>query len=39
MLGQCKTCYQAEIDAACELIDFWRFNVHFARQSSPSSRR
>ena len=24
--------YQAEIDAACELIDFWRFNVHFARQ-------
>jgi len=32
MLGQSKTCYQAEIDAACELIDFWRFNVHFARQ-------
>ena len=27
-----KTAYQAEIDAACELIDFWRFNVHFARQ-------
>ena len=24
--------YQAEIDAACELIDFWRFNVHFARR-------
>jgi 1-pyrroline-5-carboxylate dehydrogenase len=32
MLGQSKTAYQAEIDAACELIDFWRFNVHFARQ-------
>jgi 1-pyrroline-5-carboxylate dehydrogenase len=30
--GQSKTSYQAEIDAACELIDFWRFNVHFARQ-------
>ena len=26
MLGQSKTCYQAEIDAACELIDFWRLN-------------
>jgi len=42
MLGQSKTVIQAEIDAACELIDFWRFNVHFARgilaeqpQSSP----
>ena len=32
MLGQSKTCFQAEIDGACELIDFWRFNVHFARQ-------
>jgi len=32
MLGQSKTSYQAEIDAACELIDFWRFNVHFARE-------
>ncbi|HET9188876.1 MAG TPA: L-glutamate gamma-semialdehyde dehydrogenase [Acidothermaceae bacterium] len=32
MLGQSKTCYQAEIDAACELADFWRFNVHFARR-------
>ncbi len=32
MLGQSKTVFQAEIDAACELIDFWRFNVHFARQ-------
>lgn len=32
MLGQSKTIQQAEIDAACELADFWRFNVHFARQ-------
>ena len=32
MLGQAKTVQQAEIDAACELIDFWRFNVAFARQ-------
>jgi len=32
MLGQSKTAYQAEIDSACELIDFWRLNVHFARQ-------
>jgi 1-pyrroline-5-carboxylate dehydrogenase len=32
MLGQSKTCYQAEIDAACELADFWRFNVAFAKQ-------
>ena len=31
MLGQSKTAFQAEIDAACELIDFWRFNVHYAR--------
>jgi 1-pyrroline-5-carboxylate dehydrogenase len=30
MLGQSKTCHQAEIDAACELIDFLRWNVHFA---------
>jgi 1-pyrroline-5-carboxylate dehydrogenase len=29
MLGQSKTVFQAEIDAACELVDFWRFNVHF----------
>lgn len=29
MLGQSKTCFQAEIDAACELIDFWRFNNHY----------
>ncbi len=32
MLGQSKTAYQAEIDSACELIDFWRINVHFAEQ-------
>ena len=32
MLGQSKTAHQAEIDAACELIDFLRFNVHFAQQ-------
>jgi 1-pyrroline-5-carboxylate dehydrogenase len=32
MLGQSKSAIQAEIDAACELIDFWRFNVGFARQ-------
>jgi 1-pyrroline-5-carboxylate dehydrogenase len=42
MLGQSKTVHQAEIDAACELIDFWRFNVAYAEaiyrqqpQSSP----
>ena len=29
MLGQSKTAHQAEIDAACELIDFWRFNVAY----------
>ena len=32
MLGQAKTVQQAEIDSACELADFWRFNVHFARE-------
>jgi 1-pyrroline-5-carboxylate dehydrogenase len=32
MLGQSKTAFQAEIDSACELIDFWRFNVGFAEQ-------
>jgi 1-pyrroline-5-carboxylate dehydrogenase len=32
MLGQSKTAYQAEIDSACELIDFLRFNVHFGRK-------
>jgi len=42
MLGQSKNAYQAEIDSACELIDFLRFNVHFMSeiysdqpQSSP----
>src|ERR671914_333569 len=29
MLGQSKTAFQAEIDSACELIDFWRFNAHY----------
>jgi 1-pyrroline-5-carboxylate dehydrogenase len=40
MLGQSKSVQQAEIDAACELIDFWRFNVHYARrilEEQPSS--
>jgi 1-pyrroline-5-carboxylate dehydrogenase len=32
MLGQSKTAYQAEIDAACELIDFWRFNAYYMTQ-------
>ena len=32
MLGQSKSCYQAEIDSACELIDFLRFNVAFGAQ-------
>ncbi len=32
MLGQSKNAYQAEIDSACELIDFLRFNVHFLTQ-------
>jgi 1-pyrroline-5-carboxylate dehydrogenase len=31
MLGQSKTVFQAEIDAACELIDFWRFNPAYAQ--------
>ena len=31
MLGQSKTAFQAEIDSACELIDFWRFNCAFAQ--------
>jgi 1-pyrroline-5-carboxylate dehydrogenase len=42
MLGQGKTVQQAEIDAACELIDFWRFNVGFARrifEDQPISSR
>ncbi|MGH8321353.1 MAG: L-glutamate gamma-semialdehyde dehydrogenase, partial [Gammaproteobacteria bacterium] len=40
MLGQSKTAHQAEIDAACELIDFFRFNVAFATRllaSQPNS--
>ena len=40
MLGQSKTAHQAEIDSACELIDFLRFNVHFAErlyQEQPES--
>ena len=32
MLNQSKTVFQAEIDAACELIDFWRFNAYYTRQ-------
>jgi 1-pyrroline-5-carboxylate dehydrogenase len=32
MLGQSKTAHQAEIDSACELIDFWRFNVQFMQR-------
>jgi 1-pyrroline-5-carboxylate dehydrogenase len=32
MLAQSKTVYQAEIDSACELADFWRFNVHYMEQ-------
>jgi 1-pyrroline-5-carboxylate dehydrogenase len=32
MLGQSKTIHQAEIDAACESIDFWRWNAHFAER-------
>src|SRR5262249_56555984 len=42
MLGQSKTVQQAEIDSACELIDFLRFNVHFGRQllaDQPRSSR
>jgi len=40
MLGQSKNAFQAEIDSACELIDFFRFNVHFAQEiyrDQPSS--
>jgi len=32
MLGQSKTVHQAEVDAACELADFWRFNPFYATQ-------
>lgn len=40
MLGQSKTVFQAEIDAACELIDFWRFNSRYLScimEDQPSS--
>ncbi|MDP7638612.1 MAG: L-glutamate gamma-semialdehyde dehydrogenase [Candidatus Hydrogenedentes bacterium] len=42
MLSMSKTCHQAEIDSACELIDFWRFNPHFMTQvyhDQPKSTR
>jgi 1-pyrroline-5-carboxylate dehydrogenase len=32
MLNQSKTAFQAEIDAACELADFWRFNAHYMEE-------
>ncbi len=32
MLGQSKTVFQAEIDSACEIIDFWRFNAYYAQE-------
>src|SRR5213593_3211157 len=32
MLGQSKTVFQAEIDSGCEIIDFWRFNAHYAKE-------
>src|SRR5947199_4040224 len=32
MLGQSKTAFQAEIDAAAELVDFWRFNAHYGQE-------
>ena len=32
ILGQSKSVFQAEIDAACELIDFWKYNVHYGRR-------
>jgi 1-pyrroline-5-carboxylate dehydrogenase len=39
MLGQSKTVIQAEIDSACELADFWRFNVAYARQIHENQPR
>jgi len=42
MLGQSKTVFQAEIDSACELIDFWRFNPSYAQsiyEDQPMSSR
>jgi 1-pyrroline-5-carboxylate dehydrogenase len=32
MLGQSKTVFQAEIDSAAEIVDFWRFNVHYGQE-------
>ena len=32
MLGPSKTAFQAEIDSACEIIDFWRFNAHYGQE-------
>ena len=37
MLGQSKNVFQAEIDSACELIDFFRFNVHYMSRSTAIS--
>jgi len=40
MLNQSKTAFQAEIDSACELVDFWRFNPHYMRfiyEQQPAS--
>ena len=42
MLGQSKTVHQAEIDSACELVDFFRFNCHYASEiygEQPASTR
>jgi 1-pyrroline-5-carboxylate dehydrogenase len=36
MLAHDKNIFQAEIDAVCELVDFWRYNVYFATSISPS---
>ena len=42
MLGQSKNAFQAEIDATCELVDFWRFNVSYMEEiyaNQPSSEK
>ena len=42
MLGQSKTVFQAEIDSACEIIDFWRFNTYYMSEiykNQPDSSR
>jgi len=42
MLAQSKTCYQSEIDAVCELVDFLRFNVHYMQliyNQQPDSQK